>query len=214
MGVILGHLGEIIDGLFLSVELTIASFLGALLVGTVIAVFRISPILPLRAFGTAYVTVIRNVPLLVLLVLFVFGLPEIGVLYGLVPTVITAMALYGGAYVAEAVRSGVLAVAVGQGEAARSIGLTFTQSLCYVILPQAFRTMIQPLGNIFIGIALNTALAAAVAVKELTGWTNLLNEKYSEAMPLFLLSAAAYLIMSLSVGLLAGALERQMAVKR
>jgi glutamate transport system permease protein len=214
MGVVLDHRGEILNGLLLTIELTIASYLGALLSGTVVAVCRISPILPLRALGVAYVTVIRNLPLLVLLVLFVFGLPEIGVLYGLVPTVITAMSLYGGAYVAEVVRSGILTVGVGQGEAARAIGLTFTQSLRYVILPQAFRSMIQPLGNIFIGVALNTALAAAVAVKELTGWTHLLTEKYAEALPLFLVSAAAYLTISLSAGLLAGALERRVAIKR
>jgi glutamate transport system permease protein len=158
--------------------------------------------------------VIRNLPLLVLLVLFVFGLPEIGVLYGLVPTVITAMALYGGAYVAEVVRSGILTVSVGQGEAARAIGLTFTQSLGYVILPQAFRSMVQPLGNIFIAVALNTALAAAVAVKELTGWTHLLTERYAEALPLFLLAAATYLTISLSAGLLAGAMERRVAIRR
>src|SRR3712207_8272201 len=95
-------------------------------------------------------------PLLTLLVLVVFGLPDIGIRFSLFTSAAICMAVFAGAFVCEAVRGGINTVPVGQAEAARSLGLTFTQSLRYVILPPAFRTMVQPLVNIFIGIALRS----------------------------------------------------------
>src|SRR5215212_1953973 len=177
MGVVADTLGFLLGGLLVTLELTLLGFAGALVLGTVLAVFRVSPIEPLRVVGATYVEVLRNMPLLMLLVLVIFGLPDIGLTFSLFTS-----------------------VALCQAEAARSLGLTFTQSLRYVILPPAFRTMVQPLVNIFIGIALGSSLAGAVGVPELTNRTQVLNLQSAEAVLLFLVSGAIYLAVALLAG--------------
>ncbi|MFI0453091.1 amino acid ABC transporter permease [Actinomadura sp. 6N118] len=214
MDVITRHLGEFGDGMLVTVELTLLSLAGALVAGVIVAAMRVSPVAVLRAAGTAYVETLQNIPLLVWLVLAVFGLPEIGVMAGLFTTAVIVISLYQGAYMAEAVRSGINAVPVGQGEAARALGLTFTQSLRMVILPQALRTVVQPLGNIAIMTIMNTALAAAVGVVELTAAANRVN--LAEAQPIWIFVTAGLLYMALSAcaGLTTGALERKLAILR
>jgi glutamate transport system permease protein len=211
--VVTDNIGFLLGGLLVTLELTALGFAGALLLGTVLAVFRVSPIPPLRVAGTVYVEVLRNMPLLSLLVLFVFGLPDIGLTFSLFTSAAVCLAAFGAAFVCEAVRGGINTVAVGQAEAARSLGLTFTQTLLHVILPPAFRTMVQPLVNIFIGIALGSSLAAAVGVSELTNRTQVLNLQSAQAVVLFLVSGAMYLAIALLGGLVGGALERRLSVR-
>jgi glutamate transport system permease protein len=220
MGAILDHGGDLLHAGLVTLALTGLSCAGAMAIGTLVAICRIGPVAPLRVLGGAYVTVLRNIPLLVLLVLITFGLPEIGLMYGggqapLFWTVVTAMALYGGAFVAEVVRAGVLTVPVGQSEAARAIGLTFIQCLRQIVLPQALRSMVQPLGNIFIAVALNTSLAAFVGVNELTQITRVFVNSYdAEPIGVFLVAAVGYGVLTLAGGLLAGAIERKVAIER
>jgi glutamate transport system permease protein len=208
---VLSQLGH---GLLLTLEMTALAFAGALVLGVLLAICRISPVPPLRLAGAAYVTAFRNIPLLVLLVLFVFGLPEIGLLYPLFATVALTMGLYWAAFVCEVVRSGVRTVPRGQIEAARALGLTFTQCLRFVVIPQAMRSMVQPLGNIFIGLALGTSLAAAVGVPELTGQAQLVTLKYDNPLTSFALTTAVYVAITLTSGLIAGRIERKVAIKR
>ena len=158
-----------------------------------------------------YVEVLRNMPLLTLLILVVFGLPDVGITFSLFTSAALCMAGFGAAFVCEAVRGGINAVSVGQAEAARSLGFTFTQSLRYVILPPAFRTMVQPLVNIFIGVVLGSSLASAVGVSELTNRTQVLNLQSAEAVVLFLVSGAIYLAIALLGGAAGGALERRVS---
>ncbi|NVI92187.1 amino acid ABC transporter permease [Actinomadura sp. BRA 177] len=214
MNVITDHLGEFGDGLLLTVELTLLALAGALAAGVLVAAMRVSPVRVLRAAGMAYVEVLQNIPLLVWLVIAVFGLPEIGVIAGLFTTSAVVIALYQGAYMAEAIRSGINAVPAGQGEAARALGLTFVQSLRLVVLPQALRTVVQPLGNIAIMTLMNTALAAAVGVVELTAAANRVN--LAEAQPIWIFVTAGLLYMALSgvFGLVTGGLERKLAILR
>src|SRR4051794_36952645 len=122
MSAFLDHLPEFWQGLIVTLQLTAASFAGAAVAGLVITAMRVSPVPVLRGIGTAYVETLQNLPLLVLLVLAVFGLPEIGIQAGLLVTAMVVIALYEGAYIAEALRSGVNAVSSGQGEAARALG--------------------------------------------------------------------------------------------
>lgn len=208
------YLPDLLGGLVVTLELTVLSFLAALVLGTVLGVFRVSPILPLRAFGAAYVGVLRNVPLLVLLVLFVFGLPDVGVTYSLFTSSVICMALYGASFVCETVRSGIRTVPLGQAEAARALGLTFTQVLRHVILPQAFRAMVQPLANVFIGVVLGTSLVAAVGVADLTNRGSALTLRYGEPLIVFAWATAFYVAITLGGGLLAGRLERAVRIKR
>jgi glutamate transport system permease protein len=212
--VVTDNIGFLLGGLLVTLELTAIGFVGALLLGTVLAVFRVSPIPPLRVVGSVYVEVLRNMPLLSLLVLVVFGLPDIGLTFSLFNSAAFCLATFGAAFVCEAVRGGINTVPVGQAEAARSLGLTFTQSLAFVILPPAFRRMVQPLVNIFIGILLSSSLAAAVGVSELTNRTQVLNLQSAEAVVLFLVSGVLYLVVALLGGSVGGALERRLGVAR
>lgn len=210
----LTHLPSLLHGLLVTVEMTVLAFVLAVVLGTVMAIFRVSPVAPLRWVGTAFVEFFRNVPLLVLLVLFVFGLPDAGVRYNLFLTATTCVGLSGAAFTCESVRSGIFTVSVGQAEAARAIGLTFGQSLRHVVLPQAFRAMVQPLVNVFIGVALSTSLAAAVGVTELTGQTQLLDLKYAEPIPTFLAAAVLYVAITFTATVVGGRIERRAAIKR
>src|SRR5205085_10830984 len=123
---------------------------------------------PLRWASGTYVEIVRNTPLLVSMVLFFFGLPSIGIKFAPFTSGVIVLTVYTATFVAETVRSGINAVSKGQGEAARSLGLTFPQVLRIVVLPQALRTVIAPLGGIFIALLKNSALAVAIGVAELT----------------------------------------------
>lgn len=213
MRVVTDNAGFLLGGLLVTLQLTGLGFAGALLLGTVLAVFRVSPIPPLRVAGAVYVGVLRNMPLLNLLVLVVFGLPDIGLTLSLFSSAALCLAAFGAAFVCEAMRSGINTVAVGQAEAARSLGFTTAQTLRYVILPAAFRAMVQPLVNIFIGIALGSSLAAAVGVNELTDRTQVLNLQSAQAVLLFLVSGVVYLAIALLGGTVGGVLERLLTVR-
>lgn len=214
MRVVLDNLDVFRSGLWLTVQLTGLSFFFALVVGTLVATMRISPAAPLRAAGLVYVETIRNTPLLVLLVLFVFGFPKIGVTYSLFASAVVVFSVYTGAFVSEALRSGINSVAVGQAEAARSIGLTFGQTLRYVVLPQAFRTVVPPLGNILIALTKNTSLAAAVGLLEITLQANRLNTNEAQPIAIYLAAAVTYMILTVPMGYLVGVLERRVAITR
>ena len=213
MGVVRDNVGFLLGGLLTTIELTLLGFVGAMVLGTVLAVFRVSPVPPLRALGAVYVEVLRNIPLLSLLVLVVFGLPDVGVTLPLFASAAVCLAAFGAAFVCEAMRGGINAVPLGQAEAARALGFTFAQSLRYVILPPAFRTMVQPLVNVFIGIALSSSLAAAIGVNELTNRTQLVNLQSAQAVVLFLVSGALYLAVSLVGGTAGGWLERRLGAR-
>jgi glutamate transport system permease protein len=205
-------LPDLLRGLVTTFEITLLSFAGAILLGTVIAVFRVGPVTPLRWIGAGGGGVFRNLPALVLLVLWVFGLPEVGLTFGLFTSACVCFSLTFSATVCEIVRSGIAGVSVGQAEAARAIGLRFTQGLRHVILPLAFRSMVQPLGNVFIAIVLNTSLAAAVGVTELTYQSQTLTIRYAEALMTFLVVALLYIAVALLAGFAIGRIERVVRV--
>ena len=153
-------------------------------------------------------------PLLSLLILFAYGLPYVGITFSLFTTAVVCLALVSGAFACETVRAGINGVPVGQAEAARALGMTFRQSLALVILPQALRTMVQPLVNIFIGVALGSSLAAAVAVGELTYAAQQVGNQTAESMLLFVISALVYIVIALLGGGAGSVLERRLAVRR
>jgi glutamate transport system permease protein len=214
MNALTGHLSELGHGVVTTVELTVVTTIAALLIGMIIAILRISPVPMLRGIGTVYVEILQNLPLLALLVLFVFALPQIGITFPLFTSAAIVIACYEGAYMAEAIRAGINTVAVGQAEAARAIGLTFSQSLRHVILPQALRAVIQPIGNICIALLMNTSLAAAVGVVELTQAANNVNLVEAQPIEVFTGAGIAYMLMALIIGFTTGRLERKLAIVR
>jgi glutamate transport system permease protein len=214
LSVLIHNLGAFGAGFRTTLALTLASFAGALAIGLVVASMRVSPVAPLRAAGTAYVETIRNIPLLVLLFLFFFGFPKMGIQYPPFPSAVIVMAAYTGSFVAETIRSGVNTVARGQAEAARAIGLTFPQSLRLVVLPQALRAVVAPIGNLFIALVKNTALASTIAVVELGSvYTRLITET---AQPVAILFGATvgYLALALTGGWIFAEIEHKVAIKR
>ena len=202
------------EGLLVTLQLTVLSFLFAMLVGTVMAIFRISPIAPLRAVGLIYVDIFRNVPLLSLIIVVVYALPEIGLMWSYNNSVIISMSLVGGAFICESLRAGINSVPAGQIEAARSLGLGFTGTVRYVVLPQAFRSMVQPLVTTFIGIFLSSSLAGTVGVMDLTATVTYINNREARGLMTFMVAAIIYLVISLGAGAVGDQLERKLRVLR
>jgi len=204
----------LLQALGTTIMMALLAGVGSIVVGVLVTVARVSPLPILRAAAFAYVQFFINVPLLALLLLAVFALPDAGLILPLTPTAIIVLTVYEAAYVAEAVRSGVNTVAVGQVEAARALGLTLTQSLRWVIVPQAVRAVVQPLGNVMIALAMNTALAAVVGVVELTSQVNKINLVYAQPILFFTSAGLAYMAVALAIGLATGWVERKVAIVR
>lgn len=205
---------QFVEGALVTLQLTILSFIGALVIGVVIASCRVSPIPPLQRFATAYVQFFRNLPLLVLFFLFFFGLPKVGILFSPFRSAIIVMSAYTGAYMGEAVRSGINAVSSGQMEAGRAIGLNFVQLLRLIVIPQALRTVVAPIGNLFIANAKNTSIALTIGVVELTSVSRDLINRTAEVWPSLIGAAFIYTVALLFAGYAFGAIERRVAIAR
>lgn len=209
-----------LGGLFLTIQVAFWGLLGSLLLGIVIALFRISPLAPLRWIGVAYVEFFRNTPLLVQLFFFFFGLPFLGirisqdVFVTIFYEAIMAMSLYHGAYMAEVIRGGLLGVDRGQIEAARSLGLSYPQMLRFVQVPQAVRAVIPPLGNIGIALVKNTSLAATIGLAELLHNTEVVESRTFRAFDAYIAAAMLYLALTIPLGIGVNFLERRLLVAR
>ncbi|MGV4928492.1 amino acid ABC transporter permease (plasmid) [Streptomyces sp. BHT-5-2] len=214
MNVLLDNLSRYGRGLLGTVELTVYASLLALVLGFLMAAFRVAPVRSLRAFGTAWVTVLRNTPLTLLFFAVVLGLPRFGLVLPFTLFAVLALGCYTSAFVCEAVRAGINTVPSGQGEAARSLGMTFGQTLGLVVLPQAFRSVIPPLGSTLIALAKNSAIAGSFSVVELLGVYKPLNELGYSAIWSFVWIALGYLLVTLTISALFNALERRYGVAR
>lgn len=204
------------NGFLRSLGLCLWGLVGSLLLGTLIATFRVSPVAALRAVGTAWVTVIRNSPLTVVLFFFAFGLPEIGINASYYAFGLAALVIYTSAFVCEALRSGINSVPTGQAEAARAIGLPFTQTLTQVVLPQAFRTSIPPVGSVLIAMFKNSAVVGAFGVGRdlFSVGESLTSAQGYAAMPVLTGVALGYLLITLPAGVILAGLERKLAILR
>jgi glutamate transport system permease protein len=212
---VVDNLGAYRQGFLTTLALTVLASALALALGTLLAAMRVSPVPTLRGAGTAYVEIVRNTPLTVVFFFAVFVLPQLDIGLSFFAFAVIAVTVYHAAFFCEAVRSGINAVGVGQAEAARSIGLTFTQSMRLVILPQALRTVVPPLINVVIALTKNTSIAAAFGVVELTAvGTRLANANADAVLAVLAGVAVCYLVVTLPSGWLAGRLERRVMVAR
>jgi glutamate transport system permease protein len=214
--IIVDNIGLYREGFLTTLQICLYAAIGSLMLGTVIATFRVSPLPPLRATGTAWVTVFRNCPLTIVLFFCAFGLPELGIKGAYFWFGITGLVLYTSAFVCEAVRSGINAVAPGQAEAARAVGLTFTQSLRDIVLPQALRSVVPPLGSVIIAMIKNSAIVGAFGVGGdlFSVQARLTSAQGLALIPVLLGVAAGYLIITIPAGLALGVIERRVAVVR
>ncbi|MET8578341.1 amino acid ABC transporter permease [Streptomyces sp. NPDC005012] len=202
------------EGFLGTVQLTFFASLLALALGFVMASFRVAPVGSLRVIGTVWVTVLRNTPLTLLFFAVLLGLPRFGLVLPFNVFAVLALGCYTSAFICEALRSGINTVPRGQGEAARSLGMTFTQTLSDVVLPQAFRTVIPPVGSTLIALAKNSAIAGAFSVTELLGTYKTLGELGYDVIWTFVWIALGYLIITLAISALFNVLERKWGVPR
>ncbi|MGK5530206.1 amino acid ABC transporter permease [Streptomyces sp. URMC 129] len=211
-------------GAFLTtIELTVYSALGSLVWGTALAAMRVSPVPIMRAFATVYVHVFRNTPLTLLIVFCSLGLNQtLGMELWTdgeseplgFRLAVLGFIVYTATFVAEALRSGINTVPVGQAEAARAIGLTFSQVLGLIVLPQAFRTAVAPLTNVLIALIKNTTVAAAIGVAEAALLMRTMIENEAELVPIAVLFAVGFMVLTLPTGLVLGWVAKRVAVKR
>ena len=205
-------------GLWLTIQISVLGLIGAMVLGTIAALFRVGPLVPLRWIGAAYVEFFRNTPLVVHLFFLFLGLPLLGIRLSsdTFETIFRAacigMALYHGAYVAEIVRGGLLGVDRGQIEAARSLGLSYVQMLRNVQLPQTFRAVIPPLGNIAIALVKNTSLASTIGVAELLFAAEIVESRTFRTEEAFAAATMLYLLLTIPLGMIVNALERRLLV--
>lgn len=218
---------DVLGAFSMTIRLALGGAVGALLIGTVIAIFRVSPVAVLQTAGAWYVTIFRNTPLTLIIGLCLLGLNNI-LAITLAPAdsptyivdnsfrwAVVGLAFYHAAFVAEAIRSGINTVPTGQAEAARSIGLSFLPTLRYVVLPQAFRGAIAPLGNTMIALTKNTTVAATIGVAEAAFmmW-NMFEFSPQYIFATFFIMAAGFVILTLPMGILFTWLSSRLAVAR
>jgi len=215
MDAIIENLPVFLDGFWKTLQLLLISGFGALVLGLVIAAMRISPVAALRGFATVYTELLRNIPLTLILFFCAFVLPYLEVKLDYFVLALIGLTLYTSPFVAEAIRSGINGVAIGQAEAARAIGLTTGQTLTQIVLPQGIRMVIPPLINVFIALTKNTSVAGGFFVVELIASSRkIINIRGDETVAILLAVAVFYLIITIPLGQLAARLEQKVAVFR
>ncbi|MFE2579851.1 amino acid ABC transporter permease [Streptomyces sp. NPDC059378] len=213
---------DLMGAFWTTVQLTLLATVGSLIWGTLLAAMRVGPVPLMRGFGTAYVNIVRNIPLTVIILFTSLGLNQtLGVSLGAddfnainFRLAVLGLTVYTSAFVCEALRSGINTVPVGQAEAARAIGLSFTQVLRLVVLPQAFRSSVGPLANVLIALTKNTTVAAAIGVAEAA---TLMKEMVENEAQLILIAgvfAFGFLCLTLPTGVILGWVGKRVAIKR
>ncbi|BAJ31139.1 MULTISPECIES: amino acid ABC transporter permease [Kitasatospora] len=203
-----------VRGFLGTIELSALSALFALLLGVLLAAFRVSPVPVLRGFGTAWVTVFRNTPLTLLFFVVTFMLPRLELHISSFTAAVAALSVYTGSFICEVLRAGINTVPLGQAEAARSLGMGFGQTLFLVVLPQAGRAVIAPLGSVFIALPRNSAVAGAFNVFELFSVQKTWTEDSAPIFVSFFWLALAYLAIGFAISSVLSLLERRVAVAR
>lgn len=206
----------------MTVKLTALSAVGSLIWGTLLAAMRVSPVPLMRGFGTAYVNIVRNIPLTVIILFSSLGLADVfGMTLGAEDfdvqgfrLAVLGLVAYTAAFVCEAIRSGINTVPLGQAEAARAIGLSFSQTLTLIVLPQAFRSVIGPLANVLIALTKNTTVAAAIGVAEAAYLMKTMIENEAQTLLIGAVFAFGFVVLTLPTGLILGWLSKRLAVKR
>lgn len=197
-------------------QLTVVSFVLAMLLAVALTVLRVSPFRPLRAISDFYVQVFRNIPGIALLMIVVYALPKLRIVLDYRVCVIVATVLLGSAFGSENFMSGINTVGVGQVEAARSIGMSFGQILSKVVIPQALRSAVLPMTNLFIAVMLTTALGSQVPLKplELTGVVNYVNTRDMGGILAFLISAIGYAGSAFAIGAIGNRIDKKVRILR
>jgi glutamate transport system permease protein len=214
---------DVLGAFWVTVKLTVYSAIGSVIWGTLLAGMRVSPVPLMRSFGTAYINIVRNIPLTVIIVACSLGLNQtLGFALGGdnfkdigFRLSVLGLIAYTGTFVCESLRSGINTVPVGQAEAARALGLSFTQVLTLIVLPQAFRSSVTPLANVLIALTKNTTVAAAIGTAEAaTLMKDMINNESDKLIAVFAVFAFGFVVLTLPTGLFLGWVAKRAAVKR
>ncbi|GAB3499290.1 amino acid ABC transporter permease [Amycolatopsis cihanbeyliensis] len=215
MEVLLDNLDLYGPGFLTTIELFVLAAIGSLVLGTVLAMLRVSPVPVLRAAGTTYVTLFRNTPLTLIFFFFAFAFPLLKVVdISFFTAAVVALTLYTSAFVCEVVRSGINTVPVGQAEAGRAVGLTFGQILSNIVLPQATRSVVPPMVSTMIALIKNTTIASGFSVVEAGSIQYYLSERGYSVMIGLLWVALGFVILVIPMTLLQRSLEKRWSVAR
>lgn len=222
MDELIQYFDPLAQGFLENLKIALVAGVVSIIIGTLLVVMRVSPTPVLRAAGTFYVNVVRNTPLTLVLAFSALGLSDtLGLAFSTEPRVNSfwlvslGLAAYTAAFVCEALRSGINTVPMGQAEAARAIGLTFMQSLRLIILPQAFRVVIAPLGSVMIAMIKNTTVAVAGGyAADVTANMKEVFDTTGASIPIFLGIVIAFMAVTLPIGFFTGWLARRLAVAR
>lgn len=223
MDAVLDNLDAVVRAFTYTLLLFVISGVLSLVLGTVLAALRVGPISVLRLAAAAYVTIVRNTPLLIVLIFFRIAAPKIGLnfnfvdvqfgdirLNNLFTACVVGLTVYTAAFVCEAIRSGINAVQLGQAEAARAIGLPFAGVMREVVLPQAFRASVPPLASVQIALLKNTTVAGALGVFEAFARMRSLNNDYAtQRIEIFLVFAFVFVVLVEVLSFIANRLERR-----
>lgn len=208
--IIINSLPLLLVGAGITIEISALSVGFGLLIGTVLGVCRICLNKPLRYFAAIYVELIRGTPLLVQIFVAYFALPLLtGSRVDPFIAAIAACSINSGAYVAEIFRGGIQSIDVGQMEAGRSLGLTWSQTMRFVILPQAFKRIIPPLGNEFIAMLKDSSLVSVIGFEELTRRGQLIIARTYASLEIWTAVAFIYLVMTFTISRFVAYLERR-----
>lgn len=207
---------DYITALLTTWQLTAISFVFVMLLSVIITTMRVCPIKPLRVVGDLYVQIFRNIPGISLLIICVYALPYLKVLLSYRDCVIVTTILLGSAFGSENFMSGINTIGVGQIEAARSVGLTFTQILRRIVIPQALRSSVLPMTNLLIAVMLTTALGSQVPLdpNELTGIVSTINTQVAGGIATFFISALGYALIALAIGFVGNAIDKKARILR
>ena len=217
LGELLGTYGQnYLDGLIATWSMTAVSFVFVMALAVIVTVARVCPIAPLRGLGELYVQVFRNIPGVALLILIAYALPQLRVVLDWRTCVVVTVVLLGSAFGSENFMSGINTIGVGQIEAARSVGLTFTQILRHVVIPQALRTTVLPMTNLLIAVMLTKALGSQVPLspQELTGVVSYVNTRATGGILAFLISALGYVLTAFVISFAGNRLDKRVRILR
>ncbi len=213
-GIIVHYFPFLVQGAVLTLKISLISLLFGFIIGLIAALLKLSNNIVVRSLGAFYVWIIRSTPLLVQLFLIYFGLPQIGVDLGPFMSGVLALAINTGAYNAETIRGGIIAVPAGQMEAARSLGMPSALAMRRIILPQAIRMAIPALGNNFVILVKDTSLVSTITLVELTLTAQRLIGSTYKPFEMYLMAAVLYAVLTTATSFLLGRLEKKIAVER
>lgn len=202
------HYTEYWAGFLTTLLVSLLSLLGSLLLGILIAVLCVSPYKVTRFLGRAWVEFIRNTPVLIQIFFFYYGLPSLNLSINAFTAGTLGLTVYTSAFIAEAIRAGLLSVPFGQTEAARASGLTYVQTMYYIILPQAFKIVLPAIGNQLINLVKNSSILSVIAGMDLMYHADLIASKTFHIFETYLIVACFYLLLTIPLSLFVHWLER------